>query len=117
MISQPLSGLYPMPGSISNVGPIIAALLTAEETETRMLKAECEAEGCGFIVRVAAKQVKEVGPPHCPKHGAMTVDLPEDEGTNTKTRNLGRPFKRADFSANCLIKLNFAGQTCNAMLT
>src|SRR5690349_19927567 len=37
---------------------------------TRMLKAECETEGCGFIVRVAAKQVKDVGPPHCPKHGA-----------------------------------------------
>src|SRR6202521_567 len=47
---------------------------------TRMLKAECETEGCGFIVRVAASQVKNVGPPHCPKHGAMAVDLPEDEG-------------------------------------
>ena len=44
-----------------------------------MLKAECETEGCGFIVRVAAKQVKDVGPPHCPKHGAMAVDLPDDE--------------------------------------
>jgi hypothetical protein len=43
---------------------------------TRMLKAECEADGCSFIVRVAAKQVREIGPPHCPRHGAMAVDLP-----------------------------------------
>jgi predicted nucleic acid-binding protein len=41
--------------------------------ESRMLKAKCEAKGCGFIVRVAASQVKNVGPPHCPKHGAMAV--------------------------------------------
>jgi hypothetical protein len=50
-----------------------------KKQRNRHLKAECEAEGCGFIVRVAAKQVKDVGPPHCPKHGAMTVDLPEDD--------------------------------------
>jgi hypothetical protein len=43
-----------------------------------MLKAECKAEGCGFTVRVAASRVKELGPPHCPKHGAMAVDLPPD---------------------------------------
>jgi hypothetical protein len=42
-------------------------------------KAECEAEGCGFYVRVTGLQVKKVGPPHCPKHGAMSVDLPPDE--------------------------------------
>jgi hypothetical protein len=48
-----------------------------KKQRNRHLKAECEAEGCGFIVRVAASQVKTVGPPHCPKHGAMTVDLPE----------------------------------------
>jgi hypothetical protein len=49
---------------------------------TRMLKAECEAEGCGFIVRVALSQVKNVGPPHCPKHGAMAVDMPDDEAAD-----------------------------------
>ena len=51
----------------------------AKKQTTRMLKAECETESCGFIVRVSGKQVKEIGPPHCPKHGAMTVDLPEDQ--------------------------------------
>ena len=45
---------------------------------TRMLKAECETEGCGYIVRVAASHVRNMGPPHCPKHGAMAVDLPAD---------------------------------------
>jgi hypothetical protein len=45
---------------------------------TRILKAECEEEGCGFIVRVAASHVRNIGPPHCPKHGAMAVDLPAE---------------------------------------
>jgi hypothetical protein len=52
----------------------------AKKQKNRHMKAECETESCGFIVRVSAKQAKEIGPPHCPKHGAMTVDLPEDEG-------------------------------------
>lgn len=56
----------------------------AKKQTTRMLKAECETEGCGFIVRVSGKQVKEIGPPHCPKHGAMMVDLPEDEESETE---------------------------------
>ena len=51
----------------------------AKKQRNRHLKAECEAKGCGYIVRVARKQVDDVGPPHCPKHGAMRVDLPEDE--------------------------------------
>jgi hypothetical protein len=45
----------------------------------RMLKAECEVEGC-MVVRVAASHVRKLGPPHCPQHGPMKVDLPpEDE--------------------------------------
>ena len=40
---------------------------------TRMLKAECLGPGCGYTVRVAARWIKECGPPHCPKHGAMLV--------------------------------------------
>jgi hypothetical protein len=45
----------------------------------RLHKAECITEGCGFIVRVAAQPVREIGPPHCPLHGAMRVDLPVDD--------------------------------------
>src|SRR3954453_8995059 len=51
---------------------------------TRMLKAECEVDGHGYIVRVAAKQVKEVGPPHCPKHSAMAVNLPDEAGDESE---------------------------------
>jgi hypothetical protein len=40
---------------------------------TRYLKAECEDDGCGYTVRVVSKWVNEIGPPHCPKHGAMSV--------------------------------------------
>jgi hypothetical protein len=45
----------------------------------RMLKAICSNESCAFLVRVAATPVREIGPPHCPKHGAMIVAWPEDE--------------------------------------
>ena len=45
-----------------------------------MLKAMCEGIGpCGYTVRLTAKWVQDVGPPHCPKHGAMTVEMPTDE--------------------------------------
>jgi len=48
---------------------------------TRMLKAECADESCSFVVRVASTPAREIGPPHCPKHGAMVVQWPEDEDT------------------------------------
>ena len=38
---------------------------------TRLRKACCGE--CGYTVRVTAKWL-EVGPPHCPEHGAMSVD-------------------------------------------
>lgn len=38
---------------------------------TRMLKASCEE--CGYTVRVTRKWL-EIGPPHCPNHGAMTTE-------------------------------------------
>lgn len=40
----------------------------------RLLKACCTAEDCGYTVRVTAKWL-EVGPPHCPLHGAMSTDV------------------------------------------
>jgi hypothetical protein len=52
----------------------------AKKQGTRMLKAECEADGHGYVVRVAASHVRNDGPPICPKHKQpMTVDLPEIE--------------------------------------
>jgi hypothetical protein len=47
---------------------------------TRMIKCECGQ--CGYTVRTSKKWLDEVGAPHCPKHGEMTVDGAslEDEG-------------------------------------
>jgi hypothetical protein len=44
-----------------------------KKQSTRYLKAECENEGCGYTVRVVSKWVNQIGPPHCPKHGPMSV--------------------------------------------
>jgi hypothetical protein len=56
-----------------------------KKQKARMLKAECEAEGCPYVVRVAASHVRNLGPPHCPKHGAMAVDLPADDEAEAET--------------------------------
>jgi hypothetical protein len=44
----------------------------------RMLKAECIAETtdgiCGYTVRITRRWVETIGAPHCPRHGAMTLD-------------------------------------------
>jgi hypothetical protein len=37
---------------------------------TRLLKATCAHDECGYNVRVTSKWL-EIGPPHCPLHGAM----------------------------------------------
>jgi hypothetical protein len=49
-----------------------------------MIKAECAGEGCGYVVRVAAKWVRDLGPPLCPKHGSMTVDLPSESDESSE---------------------------------
>lgn len=41
-----------------------------KKQSTRLLKCECGT--CGYTVRTTAKWL-EVGPPHCPEHGAMEV--------------------------------------------
>lgn len=41
---------------------------------TRLLKAICEHEGCGYTVRITAKWVDDLGPPICPKHDRLTVE-------------------------------------------
>jgi hypothetical protein len=55
---------------------------------TRMLKAECAGKGCGYTLRVAEKWFKDIGPPHCPKHGAMTVHLPDDVEDEAETESV-----------------------------
>ncbi len=41
--------------------------------KARLLKCICNKEGCGYTVRVTQKWL-DVGPPHCPMHGAMDTD-------------------------------------------
>lgn len=55
----------------------------AKKQTTRMLKAECRAPGCGYTVRVAARWIRECGPPHCPLHAAMTAPpLPQGDASD-----------------------------------
>lgn len=49
---------------------------TAPPKQTTRLK-KCECEECGYTVRVTQKWL-EVGPPHCPEHGAMKVEGDEE---------------------------------------
>lgn len=46
---------------------------------TRLRKAECMVEDCPYTLRIAASQVRTIGPPLCPIHGPMTVDMPAAE--------------------------------------
>jgi hypothetical protein len=61
------------------------ALDRPKKQRIRMLKAACPTDSCGYTVRVAASWVRDVGPPHCPKHGAMSVDLPHDADDEADT--------------------------------
>jgi hypothetical protein len=44
---------------------------TTTKQSTRLLKAKCRQ--CGYIVRVTSLWIKNVGAPHCPHHGEMSV--------------------------------------------
>jgi hypothetical protein len=57
-----------------NQGPADRPADRPKKQGTRLLKAECR--GCGYNVRITARWVRDVGPPLCPVHGAMTVNLP-----------------------------------------
>jgi hypothetical protein len=78
------AGLGPLPHArldiergIDNRGPHYGPADRPKKQGTRLLKAECGS--CGYTVRVTLKWVTEAGPPHCPKHGAMAVDLPDED--------------------------------------
>lgn len=59
---------------VSNLGKYPGGTLSAvsrKKQSTRLLKAECD---CGYTVRITKKWVAEVGAPHCPVDGEMTVE-------------------------------------------
>ena len=39
---------------------------------TRYIKCVCSDENCSYTVRITRKWILDIGPPHCPKHLAMT---------------------------------------------
>lgn len=43
---------------------------------TRLIKLECGT--CGYVARTTKKWLDEVGPCHCPEHGAMNFETPKD---------------------------------------
>ncbi|WP_152048839.1 transcription elongation protein SprT [Aureimonas psammosilenae] len=47
---------------------------------TRLLKAECNDQECGYTVRITSKWVDELGAPLCPRHGTMRIVIKETEG-------------------------------------
>ncbi len=57
----------------------LAGLSTGRKKQVaRMIKAECGE--CGYTVRLARKWIEDVGAPHCPDHGAMTIEGADDDG-------------------------------------
>ena len=50
----------------------MTAVAAPKKQSSRLLKAECES--CGYTVRVTRKWVDQVGAPHCPTHGEMSLD-------------------------------------------
>jgi len=84
-LSDLAATLGPLPHASLHIkeAPLTAVAVAVDRPKkqrARMLKAECRAKDCGYVVRVASKPAREIGPPHCPKHGPMTVEFPpEDE--------------------------------------
>lgn len=93
------ASLGPLPHATLHIEqtPLIAvapaattALDRPKKQRVRMLKATCSDAGCTYIVRVAGRQVREIGPPHCPKHGPMTVELTADDPAHASAGPAGR---------------------------
>ena len=75
--------LGPLPHAKLDISqdPLIAvgiAIDRPKKQKARLLRAQCTNEECGYTLRVPLKWVREPGPPHCPLHGAMTVEIPPD---------------------------------------
>lgn len=54
---------------------------------TRLVKCQCAT--CAYTVRTARKWIVEVGPPHCPQHGAMIAELDADDGEEIEEQGEG----------------------------
>lgn len=63
---------------LKKIGPLpspdleLSNNLTKGGQTSRMKKVSCKE--CGYVARVSRKWLDMIGPPHCPKHGAMEVN-------------------------------------------
>jgi hypothetical protein len=73
----------------ANLGPLPHAKLNfkiasdvPKKQQTRHLKAECGATGCGYLIQLSAKWAKAALPicPMNPKHGKLVCVLPDETG-------------------------------------
>jgi hypothetical protein len=65
----------------------VSASDVPKRQQSRHLKAECDADGCGYRVQISAKWAR-AALPNCPmnsKHGKLVCDMPgesDDKGEN-----------------------------------
>jgi hypothetical protein len=91
MLAEQLKGLV----DFAVLGRVRVADRPAKQ-KTRMLKADCQGEGCGYTVRLASKWLKDLGAPHCPKHGAMRAHLPLEEDEPEEKEREAVPAEAAE---------------------
>src|SRR4051795_4323606 len=81
-LSELAANLGPLPHARLNIERGVNGRISADKPKkqtARLLKAECDAPGCGYNVRLVSKWVK-LGPPGCPVHGPMKVTVPSEPG-------------------------------------
>lgn len=72
-VERGAGGVTPKDGEGEEGGEEGPTSSAPKKQSTRLLKCVCKADDCGYTVRVTAKWL-EVGPPHCPLHGAMEAE-------------------------------------------
>lgn len=73
LIAPILKAIGPLPHARLN----LSGMTDKPKKQTaRMLKCECGE--CGYVARVARKWIEDKGAPHCPEHGPMIAELPEE---------------------------------------
>jgi hypothetical protein len=90
-LEGPMTSTSAGEGFIALVAPILAAAgplpharldldgLTTKPKKQGSRLIKCECGECGYVVRVARKWIDEKGAPHCPEHGAMIAEFPDDD--------------------------------------
>jgi hypothetical protein len=82
-LEQLAAALGPLPHARLDLtrDPLVAVGIAVDRPKkqrARLLKAWCARDNCGYTLRVPLKWVRQPGPPHCPLHGPMSVEMPPD---------------------------------------